>query len=116
MPTRQSSVRVAAPWLARPRFSSALLFAAKISHKMPDFAVYWTAASRARAAEPLYRADDGHYQFKYLPAFAILTTPLARVPLQTAKALWFVASVVLVGPGRRSASRFCRSDGRPAGC
>jgi arabinofuranan 3-O-arabinosyltransferase len=63
---------------------------------MPDFAVYWTAASRARAAEPLYRSEDGHYQFKYLPAFAILTTPLAAVPLQTAKAMWFVASVVLV--------------------
>lgn len=63
---------------------------------MPDFEVYWTAASRARAAEPLYRSEDGHYQFKYLPAFAVLTTPLAAMPLQTAKAMWFVVSVVLV--------------------
>lgn len=73
-----------------------LLFAAKVSHKMPDFEVYWTAASRARAAEPLYRSEDGHYQFKYLPAFAVLTTPLAAMPLQSAKAVWFVAAVVLV--------------------
>jgi arabinofuranan 3-O-arabinosyltransferase len=74
----------------------ALLFAARISHKMPDLAVYWTAAARARAAEPLYRASDGHYQFKYLPAFAVLTAPGASVSLQTAKAVWFAASVVLL--------------------
>jgi hypothetical protein len=74
----------------------ALLFAARVSHKMPDFAVYWTAAARARGAEPLYRAEDGHYQFKYLPAFAVLTAPGARVSLETAKVVWFVGSVVLL--------------------
>ncbi|HVL67941.1 MAG TPA: glycosyltransferase family 87 protein [Vicinamibacterales bacterium] len=63
---------------------------------MRDFEVYWTAASRAASGEPLYRADDGHYQFKYLPAFAVIATPLALLPLQTAKAAWFVASVVLL--------------------
>jgi hypothetical protein len=74
----------------------ALLFVHKVSSKMPDFAVYWTAASRASHAEPLYRADDGHYQFKYLPAFAILTIPLGAVSLEAAKAIWFVASVALL--------------------
>jgi arabinofuranan 3-O-arabinosyltransferase len=74
----------------------ALLFAARVSHKMPDLAVYWTAAARARGAEPLYRPEDGHYQFKYLPAFAVLTAPGAGVSLETAKAVWFVASVVLL--------------------
>src|SRR4029079_11018727 len=63
---------------------------------MPDFAVYWTAANRASHAEPLYRAEDGHYQFKYLPAFAILTIPLGAVSLETAKAIWFIASVGLL--------------------
>ena len=63
---------------------------------MPDLAVYWTAAARARGAEPLYRAEDGHYQFKYLPAFAVLTAPGAAVSLETAKAVWFVASVLLL--------------------
>jgi alpha-1,2-mannosyltransferase len=63
---------------------------------MRDFEVYWTAASRALHAEPLYRASDGHYQFKYLPAFAVLFAPAAIVPLQTAKALWFVASAALL--------------------
>ena len=37
-----------------------------------------TGARRARAAqaEPLYRTDDGHFQFKYLPAFAVLAIPI----------------------------------------
>lgn len=94
MPARQAAVPVALLACAAALLL-ALVFAARVSHKMPDFAVYWTAASRARAAEPLYRAEDGHYQFKYLPAFAILTTPLAAMPLQTAKAIWFVSSVIL---------------------
>lgn len=64
--------------------------------EMRDFEVYWTAAQRALSSEPLYRADDGHYQFKYLPAFAIVAAPAALVPLQTAKAAWFVASVALL--------------------
>ena len=74
----------------------ALLFAARVSRKMPDLEVYWTAAARAHRAEPLYRAEDGHYQFKYLPAFAVLTMPAAALPLPTAKALWFCASVLLL--------------------
>jgi hypothetical protein len=74
----------------------AFLFVGKVSRKMPDFEVYWTAANRARQAEPLYRAEDGHYQFKYLPAFAVLTIPLGAFSLGTAKAIWFVASVALL--------------------
>jgi hypothetical protein len=72
------------------------LFTTRVSRKMPDFQVYWTAASRALAAEPLYRADDGHYQFKYLPAFAVLAEPAALVPLPAAKAAWFAISAVLM--------------------
>lgn len=64
--------------------------------EMRDFDVYWTAAGRALRSEPLYRAGDGHYQFKYLPAFAVLSSPVALVPLPLAKALWFVASVALL--------------------
>jgi len=74
----------------------ALLYTGKVSRKMPDFEVYWTAAVRARAAEPLYRADDGHYQYKYLPAFAVLAIPAGFVPLPAAKAIWFTVSILLV--------------------
>lgn len=72
------------------------LFTTRVAQKMPDFQVYWTAGSRALAAAPLYREDDGHYQFKYLPAFALLVTPVALVPLAAAKAVWFAASALLM--------------------
>jgi hypothetical protein len=74
----------------------ALLFAVKVSRKMPDFEVYWTAAVRARAAEPLYRVEDGHYQLKYLPAFAMIAIPVGLLPLQAAKAVWFTISILLL--------------------
>jgi hypothetical protein len=67
-----------------------------VSDRMADFEVYWRGASRAAAADPLYRADDEHYRFKYLPAFAILTIPLSAMPLPTAKVAWFTGSAALV--------------------
>ena len=83
--------------LAAVTLALAVLFVGKISRKMPDLEVYWTAASRASHAEALYRPEDGHYQFKYLPGFAVLTIPLAAVSLDIAKAIWFVTSVALLG-------------------
>ena len=72
------------------------LFMLRVSRNMPDFEVYWMGAGRAARAEPLYRAEDQHYQFKYLPAFAVLTIPLSFVPLPVAKAVWFASSVALL--------------------
>ncbi len=63
---------------------------------MVDFGVYRVAAGRALAAEPLYREDDGHYKFKYLPAFAFAMAPFAWLEASTAKALWFGLSVGLL--------------------
>src|SRR5215471_4940921 len=95
---------VLGPSLARTRVllvvlaavSLVALFTTRVSHKMPDFQVYWTAGERALAAAPLYRADDGHFQFKYLPAFALLAAPAALVPLPVAKAAWFAISALLM--------------------
>ena len=72
------------------------VFTTRVSRKMPDFEVYWTAGARAAAAQPLYRESDGHYQFKYLPAFALLASPLALMPLPAAKGAWFAVSSVLM--------------------
>ena len=74
----------------------AAVFATRVSGRMADFEVYWRAGERALQAAPLYQADDGHYQFKYLPAFAMLSVPLAALPLDSAKLLWFVLSVALL--------------------
>ncbi len=96
VPAFRPAVIVVAILAGVTAFAAARAFPEKLYRKMPDLEVYWTAASRARDAEPLYRPEDGHYQFKYLPAFAVLTAPAARLPLETAKLSWFVISVVLL--------------------
>lgn len=75
---------------------AAALFPWKFSDKMRDFEVYWQAAGRAARAEALYQPSDGHYQYKYFPAFAVLLAPLSALPLTTAKLLWLVLSVGLL--------------------
>src|SRR5258708_7781193 len=72
------------------------VFTTRVARKMPDFEVYRIAGARALAAEPLYRPDDGHFQFKYVPAFAIFAAPLAMVPLAAAKGAWFAGSAILM--------------------
>src|SRR5262245_28533984 len=63
---------------------------------MDDVMVYRTAGARALAGETLYRADDGHYQFKYLPAFALAVAPIALIPVEVMKPLWFAGCAWLV--------------------
>lgn len=77
-----------------------------------DFEVYRTASARLLNAESLYRPDeDGHYTFKYWPAFAIAMTPFAFIHPEAGKAIWYGVSVALLAllfrqsimalPGRR---------------
>jgi len=73
--------------------AGAVLYSFKISSKMADFDVFWRAGERAAAGEPLYRAEDGHYQFKYLPAFAMLVSPLTLLTPSHARAVWFTLSL-----------------------
>ncbi len=68
----------------------------RVGRQMTDFAVYRTAATRALNAEPLYRAEDGHYTFKYLPAFALAMAPFAKLDADAAKTIWFALSVGLL--------------------
>ena len=65
---------------------------ARISREMVDFEVYRTAGRRAVAAEPLYREGDGHYTFKYLPAFAVAMVPVAIVGDDGARVGWYALS------------------------
>ena len=73
-----------------------ILYHTKIHRQMADFGVYRTAAQRAAAAEPLYRSEDGHYQFKYLPVFAIAMMPFALISNDTARMIWFFLTIVLL--------------------
>lgn len=73
------------------------MYAAIRAHRdLTDFEVYRTAAGRAAAAEALYRPDDGHYEFKYLPTFAVVARPLTWMRPETAKLAWFALSLGMV--------------------
>ena len=72
------------------------VFQLRIRHEMADFDVYWRAGLRALHASPLYVAEDGHYQFKYLPVFALAMAPWRALGLEGAKAMWFAVSVGLL--------------------
>jgi glycosyl transferase family 87 len=75
---------------------ASIVYAVRIQKEMVDFAVYRTAATRALSGEPLYRESDGHYQYKYLPAFAFAVAPFAHLEPEAAKAIWFALSVGLL--------------------
>jgi Glycosyltransferase family 87 len=68
----------------------------RIRHEMVDFDVYRRAGARAIAAEPLYRPEDGHYQFKYFPVFALVMAPFVLPNREVAKVVWFGVSVGLL--------------------
>lgn len=79
------------------------------SGRMVDFQVNDKAAKRLIAGETLYpgAAVDGHYEFKYPPFAAVLYVPLAKFPLNAAKALWALivlsASAAVIGLSLRLA-------------
>jgi Glycosyltransferase family 87 len=88
-----------------------LIYNTRIRHEMVDFTTWRQAAVRGLHAEPLYRPEDGHYQFKYFPVFALLMAPFGALDQDTGKMLWFAISVGLLAallrwsvaalPGRR---------------
>jgi hypothetical protein len=76
--------------------TAALVFRGSVGRHLDDFEVYRTAGIRALAGENLYRVEDRHWQFKYLPAFAILIAPIAALPVMAARGVWFFSSVALL--------------------
>lgn len=63
---------------------------------MEDFEVNYQAGERLRMAETLYRFEDGHFMFKYLPVSALIYLPLSYSPLESAKDIWYFLSVIWV--------------------
>lgn len=63
--------------------------------ELVDFAVPHRAAGRFLAQEPLYRPEDGHYQYKYLPVFAAVMVPFTWVPKPAAEVAWFALTVAM---------------------
>jgi len=75
---------------------AAAVYGVRIREEMVDFEVYRTAGQRVLDAEPLYQAADEHFQFKYLPAFALAMAPFAIVDVEASKAIWFALSASLL--------------------
>ena len=75
---------------------AAVLFGVRAKGQMYDFGVYLTAGSRVVAGENLYRVEDGHWQFKYLPVFAVFVAPLSLLPPVAARAVWFGFSLAVL--------------------
>jgi len=69
------------------------IYVIRIREDMADFQVNYRAGSRLLAGENLYRMEDGHFMFKYLPFSALLYLPLSLIPLEVAKAIWYVVLV-----------------------
>jgi hypothetical protein len=61
---------------------------------MADFRVFYRAGQRMAAGETLYQPSDGHYMFKYFPSAAILYLPVAVLPFEAAKGVWFGLSLL----------------------
>ena len=70
-------------------FSS--IYLVRIHEDMADFRVNYQAGERLRAGEDVYRIEDGHFMFKYLPFSALLYLPLSFLPLEVAKVIWYAA-------------------------
>lgn len=75
---------------------ASLVFITRVSREMADFEVYRVGGERVIAGETLFQASDGHWQFKYLPAFAFVVAPLALLSPAAARAVWFALSVCLL--------------------
>ena len=68
----------------------------RIRYEMVDFLTWRRAVVRSLAAEPLYRPEDGHYQYKYLPMSALLMAPFGWLDAETGKMIWFAIEVGLL--------------------
>jgi alpha-1,2-mannosyltransferase len=85
-----------APWLVGAVL--ALMAALQYRRHGADLEVYWRAARRFLAAEPLYRVGDGLRMYRYAPGAALVFAPLAPLSYALARALWY-AVLVAVGAG-----------------
>ena len=73
-----------------------VVYDARIRREMVDFTIWQRAVVRGLHGEPLYRLEDGHYQFKYFPGFVLMMAPFGLVDRDTGKWLWFASLVALL--------------------
>jgi alpha-1,2-mannosyltransferase len=67
-----------------------------IHKEMTDFGVCYQGGQRIVRGETLYREADGHLQFKYSPAAAVCFAPLAILPYEAAKVVWYMLELIFL--------------------
>ncbi len=73
-----------------------LIYQFFVKKDMTDFEVCYKAGKRIVNGEMLYRVSDGHLQFKYFPASAVIFSVLALFPFEMAKVLWYFLELTLL--------------------
>jgi hypothetical protein len=70
------------------------VYVVHIRKDMSDFGVCYRGGERIVRGETLYRASDGHLQFKYAPASALAFVALSVLPYGAAQAIWYLLSLL----------------------
>jgi len=91
---KKSSVRLALVLAAALVLAGAYIL--HIRQDMTDFGVCYQGGKRISQGETLYREADGHLQFKYSPAAALFFAPLAALPSEAAKVVWYVLELAFL--------------------
>jgi len=91
---KQRAVRLA--FILAAVFVLAGAYTFQIRKDMTDFGVCYQGGHRIVQAETLFREADGHLQFKYSPAAALFFAPLALLPYEAAKAVWYVLELAFL--------------------
>lgn len=67
-----------------------------VSKDMSDFSVCYKGGKRIATGETLYRASDGHLQYKYSPGSAVFFSLIALLPQEAAKFIWYALELILL--------------------
>ena len=68
-----------------------------VKKDMSDFGVCYQAGKRIMMGETLYRAADGHLQYKYSPCSAVFFSLFSLLPQEAAKLIWYALELILLG-------------------
>ena len=67
-----------------------------VKKDMSDFGVCYQGGKRIIKGETLYRASDGHLQYKYSPASALFFSLFTLLPYEIAKFIWYLSELLFL--------------------
>ena len=73
-----------------------LIASVSLKHTSGDFDVYCKASQNYLARAPIYNSNSGIEEFKYLPLFALIFSPLAMIKKLPALYIWTILNIFLL--------------------